>query len=65
MPKLIAAMTALIVVAGWSARANAEGWHVCNKSAEDLKIAIAYHDGANDWLTEGWWTLRRCVAARS
>lgn len=60
MSRLMTTMAILIGIAGWSMRANAEGWHVCNRTAEDLRIAIAYHDGANGWLTEGWWTLRQC-----
>ena len=65
MARLIAFMVLLSTVFGLSLQASAEGWRICNRTAEQLHVAIAYHDGANGWLTEGWWELRACGGCAS
>ncbi|MGE0715963.1 MAG: DUF1036 domain-containing protein [Alphaproteobacteria bacterium] len=41
-------------------RAAAEGWTICNRTPEELKVAVAYFDEANKWMSEGWWALGPC-----
>jgi hypothetical protein len=35
-------------------------WTICNRTAEELHVAIAYFHTSEQWLSEGWWTLRAC-----
>lgn len=60
MLKGFVALAAILAVSGSSVPAHAAGWLICNRTAEPLQVAIAYHDGANGWLTEGWWSLNAC-----
>ena len=43
-----------------AAPASAASWTICNKSPEELQVAIAYLHTSNQWLSEGWWTVRSC-----
>jgi uncharacterized membrane protein len=45
---------------GISADAHAKGWRVCNRTAEDLYVAIAYKDAQDQWISKGWHDLRAC-----
>lgn len=40
--------------------ANAAMWTICNKTPEDLSVAIAYQDHDNQWVSRGWWSVRAC-----
>ena len=40
--------------------ANAKGWRICNRTAEDLDVAIAYKDRQDQWISKGWHGLRSC-----
>jgi uncharacterized membrane protein len=42
------------------AGADAAQWRICNRTAEDLYVAIAYLHTSNQWLSQGWWSLRAC-----
>ena len=39
---------------------SAASWTICNKTAEDLQVAIAYLHTSDQWLSEGWWTVKAC-----
>jgi uncharacterized membrane protein len=58
--KFLAVVALLSGIVGLSTQASAAGWLICNRTPEELQVAIAYHDGANGWLTEGWWSLKAC-----
>src|SRR5438128_7703384 len=45
---------------GLSSHAHATHWTVCNRTAEDLNIAIAYVDNENLTATEGWHGINKC-----
>jgi len=39
----------------------AESWKVCNASAEDIWVAIAYPvSDARQYMSKGWWKVRAC-----
>jgi len=40
--------------------AHAASWTICNKTTEDLNVAIGYFHTSGQWLSEGWWTVRSC-----
>ena len=56
----VIALACLLTAFGLPLEAHAAGWLVCNRTSEPLQVAIAYHDGPNGWLTEGWWGLNPC-----
>ena len=65
MGRLVASTVVLSSVFGLAFQASAAGWIICNRTAEKLQVAIAYHDGANGWMTEGWWELGSCGGCAS
>lgn len=40
--------------------AHAYMWKICNKTPEHLRVAIAYQDRDNQWISRGWWEVRAC-----
>ncbi len=53
----------LMITAGTMAarEARATTWTVCNRSAEDVSVAIAFNlKDARQYISKGWWTLRAC-----
>jgi uncharacterized membrane protein len=50
----------LLVTVGLSAQAHAKGWNICNKTPEQLTVAIAYKGGGDQWISKGWHVLRSC-----
>lgn len=41
--------------------ARATSWKVCNRSSEDIEVAIVYSAGdARNYISKGWWKLRAC-----
>jgi len=50
----------LCVVFVWALQAEAEDWHICNRTPEALNVAIGYLDRSDRWTSEGWWTLNAC-----
>lgn len=54
------ASAALALAAAAPLQASAYVWTICNKSPENLRIAIAYRDLDNRWISRGWWSVRAC-----
>jgi uncharacterized membrane protein len=48
------------VVLGVPLYAHAASWTICNRTAEDVNVAIGYLHTSGQWLSEGWWTIRSC-----
>src|SRR5262249_1467464 len=40
--------------------ANAKAWSVCNRTTEELEVAIAYREGPNQFISKGWHILGAC-----
>jgi uncharacterized membrane protein len=45
---------------GLSATAYATHWTVCNRTPENLNVAVGFIDNNNQTATEGWHALNRC-----
>jgi uncharacterized membrane protein len=54
-----AALT-LVLSFGLTAVAWAESWQVCNRTPDNMTVAIAYSNSFGQIITEGWWTIRAC-----
>src|SRR5215468_10982842 len=54
-----AALT-LVLSFGLTAEAWAQSWKVCNRTADNMTVAIAYSNSFGQIITEGWWTIRAC-----
>lgn len=65
MFRLSTFVATLALVLNVAAQASANGWIICNRTPEKLDVAIAYHDGPNGWLTEGWWQLNACGGCKT
>jgi uncharacterized membrane protein len=50
----------LSVSVGLCAKAQAEGWHICNHTPEELNVAIAYATPQEQWVSKGWHALGAC-----
>lgn len=35
-------------------------WTICNRTADRLRVAVAYVNPAGGFISEGWWTLNAC-----
>jgi uncharacterized membrane protein len=35
-------------------------WRVCNRTAEEVQVAIAYDQGGGSFVSEGWWSIPAC-----
>jgi uncharacterized membrane protein len=46
-------------VAGSVTEAKAS-WTICNKTADNMRVAIAYVNPRGGFISEGWWTVRAC-----
>lgn len=65
---LTAAWLCLVSIAGilTGSQVMAERWKVCNASAEDIEVAIAYPvSDARQYISKGWWTLRSCGGCKT
>jgi uncharacterized membrane protein len=61
MPRMVLiAAISLAASLGLSANAHATHWTVCNKTPEDLNVAIAFIDNENHTAVEGWHGLHKC-----
>jgi len=60
VPARLAFLSVLLFTMFGIAQAHAAQWIICNRTAEDLDVAIAYLHTSNQWLSEGWWTVRAC-----
>ena len=56
----LSVIAALALLTCFSGAAKAGDWTVCNRTAEQANIVIAYigHDGG--FVSKGWWTLGAC-----
>ena len=50
----------LMASVGLSANAHAKGWNICNRTPEELNVAIAYKGTSDQWISKGWHNLRAC-----
>jgi uncharacterized membrane protein len=48
------------VLVGLCASAHADHWRVCNKTLEELFVAVGYHDKENQSISRGWGTVPSC-----
>jgi uncharacterized membrane protein len=55
-------MFALLSIAAPCALAAEGSWTVCNRSAKDVQVSIAYVNPGSrgGFISEGWWKLRAC-----
>ena len=60
VPARVAVFSVLLSTMFGIAQARAADWIICNGTAEDLDVAIAYFHTSNQWLSEGWWTVHAC-----
>jgi hypothetical protein len=60
MSKLVTIAVLLSTTLGMPMQANAAWWTICNQTAEEMQVAIAYLHTSNQWLSEGWWTVHAC-----
>jgi len=58
---LISSVTPALVLISYSLPLRAE-WTICNKTAEDKSVAIAYVSPHGGISVHGWWTLRACTS---
>ncbi len=56
---VIGTAATISLLVGFSTDTQAS-WDICNKVAEDMRVAIAYVNPAGGFISEGWWTLRSC-----
>jgi uncharacterized membrane protein len=52
-------MLGVVVALGISHQALA-GWEICNKTPDEMWVAIAYDRGDGVYYSEGWWKLAGC-----
>ena len=57
---LIRAAAALAILSGTAADAQAQGWTVCNRTPNPLRVGIGYAGPSGGIVTEGWWTVGSC-----
>ena len=57
---LIGAAAALAILSGTAADAQAQGWTVCNRTPNPLRVGIGYAGPSGGIVTEGWWTVGSC-----
>jgi uncharacterized membrane protein len=56
---------AIALFAGCLTEAQA-AWKICNKTADDMRVAIAYvNPRVGGFISEGWWTLRACGGCKT
>lgn len=55
-----AIVLAFVLSSGIRNDAHAGEWSVCNKTPDNLTIAIGYADSHGGINTKGWWTLNQC-----
>ena len=53
----IGACVVLSLVATSAAHAD---WTICNRTADSMRVAVAYVNPRGGFISEGWWTLRAC-----
>jgi len=53
------AISALVILTGAGQVAHAE-WIICNKTAEELNVAIAYKNPSGYFTSRGWWRVGAC-----
>ena len=62
MPKMSLVLSlSLAASVGLCASAHADHWTVCNKTLEDLFVAVAYHDKENQSISRGWGAVASCT----
>jgi uncharacterized membrane protein len=59
MSRFFVALVLSVFVVSADAQA-AQWWTICNRTAEDLDVAIAYFHPSEEWFSEGWWGLKAC-----
>jgi uncharacterized membrane protein len=55
-----AAVFALVLLPGLSKEAHGGEWSVCNRTPDELVIAIGYASSNGGIVSHGWWTLSSC-----
>jgi uncharacterized membrane protein len=51
---------ALVLLPGLQKDAHGGEWSVCNRTPDELEIAIGYANSTGGIVTKGWWKLRGC-----
>jgi uncharacterized membrane protein len=62
--RLIITLTVLALSALTAEGAYAARWQICNRTAEDLNVAIAYDPGNGRHVSKGWFVLKACGGCR-
>jgi uncharacterized membrane protein len=57
---LIGAAAALAFLFGTAAEVQAQGWTVCNRTPNPLRVGIGYAGPNGGIVTEGWWSIGSC-----
>src|SRR5262252_7513514 len=60
MPRMVLFVLSLAASVGVCANAYAAHWSVCNRTHEDLDVAIAFMDNQDTFMSEGWHPLNSC-----
>ena len=60
MSRMVLIAISLSATLGLSANAHATHWTVCNRTAEDLNVAIGFIDNESHTATEGWHAVNKC-----
>jgi uncharacterized membrane protein len=55
----LAGSVAVITLLGCLTQAQA-AWEICNKTPDEMSVAIAYVNPGGGFISEGWWNLRAC-----
>jgi uncharacterized membrane protein len=59
MPRMMVVLS-LAASVGLCGNALANQWSVCNRTPEDVNVAIAYHNAQTQTTVEGWRRLAAC-----
>jgi uncharacterized membrane protein len=57
---LIGAAAVLVILSGTAGDAQAQGWTVCNRTPNPLRVGIGYAGPNGGIVTEGWWSIGSC-----
>jgi len=61
---LWAGLPVWLLAAAASSQALA-GWSICNRTPDEMYVAIAYDKGDGVKISQGWWKLRGCGGCKS
>jgi uncharacterized membrane protein len=57
-------ITAIVLLSGLATTARAE-WTICNRTAEDVDVAVAFVNPRGGFVSKGWYTLGACGGCKT